>query len=121
MREAVDWQRWANVGVQEQLCQKMEALAAVDDAEAVAREVSELQEQWRQASDVPRPQGDALWRRFKAAHDVAWDRCEAYFAEQAEARAANLAKKIALCEQAEALRPTRPTGSDGRSDQAPAG
>ena len=103
MREAVEWQRWANVGVQEQLCQKMEALAAVEDAEAVARQVKELQEQWRQVSDVPRQQGDALWRRFKAAHDVAWDRCAAYFAEQAEVRAANLAKKITLCEQAEAL------------------
>jgi hypothetical protein len=103
MREAVEWQRWANVGVQEQLCQKMEALAAVEDAEAVARQVKELQEQWRQVSDVPRQQGDALWRRFKAAHDVAWNRCAAYFAEQAEVRAANLAKKIALCEQAEAL------------------
>ena len=101
IREAVDWQQWANVGIQEQLCQKMEALAAVDDAEAVAREVKELQEQWRQASDVPRQQGDTLWRRFKAAHDVAWDRCAAYFAEQAEVRAANLAKKVALCEQAE--------------------
>jgi hypothetical protein len=54
-------------------------------------------------SDVPRQQGDALWRRFKAAHDVAWNRCAAYFAEQAEVRAANLAKKITLCEQAEAL------------------
>ena len=63
----------------------------------------ELQEQWRAASDVPRPQGDALWRRFKAAHDVVWARCEAYFAAEAAGRAENLARKIALCEKAEAL------------------
>jgi hypothetical protein len=37
LREADDWQRWANVSVQEQLIGKMEALKALDDAEAIAR------------------------------------------------------------------------------------
>ena len=55
------------------------------------------------ASDVPRPQGDVLWRRFKTAHDIVWARCEAYFAAEAQSRTENLARKIALCEQAEAL------------------
>ena len=62
-----------------------------------------LQQQWRQAADVPRAQGEALWKRFKTAHDEAWTRCEAHFAAQSEARGENLAKKIALCERAEAL------------------
>jgi hypothetical protein len=103
LRELTDWQRWANLGVQEQLCVKMEALSSVEDPAAIARQVRELQEQWRAAGDVPRPQGDVLWRRFKAAHDVVWARCEAHFAVEAAARAENLAKKVALCERAEAL------------------
>jgi hypothetical protein len=103
LREADDWQRWANVGIQEQLCAKMEALVSVEDPDAIAREVHQLQLQWKQAADVPRAQAEALWRRFKTAHDVVWARCEAHFAAQAEQRAANLARKIALCEQAEAL------------------
>ena len=45
---------------------------AVDDPEAIAREVRELQQQWREAADVPRAQADALWRRFKTAHDEVW-------------------------------------------------
>jgi hypothetical protein len=44
-----------------------------------------------------------LWRRFKAAHDVVWARCAAHFAAENQARAENLARKIALCEKAEAL------------------
>jgi len=52
---------------------------------------------------VPRAQGEALWRRFKTAHDEVWARCEAHFAAQAGVRADNLARKIALCERAEAL------------------
>ena len=103
LRDVADWQRWANVGIQEQLCEKMEALKSVEDPEEIAKQVRDLQQQWRQAADVPRAQGEALWRRFKAAHDEAWARCEAYFAAQNEARAENLAKKIALIERAEAL------------------
>jgi Domain of Unknown Function (DUF349) len=103
LRDVADWQRWANVGIQEQLCEKMEALKAVEDPEAIARHVRELQQQWRQAADVPRAQGETLWRRFKAAHDEVWARCEAHFAAQAESRADNFAKKQALAERAEAL------------------
>jgi hypothetical protein len=103
LRDVADWQRWANVGIQEQLVEKMEALKALDDPEQIARHVRELQQQWREAADVPRAQGEALWRRFKAAHDEVWAKCEAHFAAQAEHRADNLARKIALCERAEAL------------------
>src|SRR5262245_29831989 len=81
----------------------MEALKALDDAETIAREVRSLQEQWKKVADVPRPQADVLWRRFKTAHDEVWARCEAHFAAEAQARAENLAKKAVLCEKAEAL------------------
>jgi len=103
LRDAADWQRWANLGLQEKLCAKMEALGAINDPPEVARQIRELQQQWRQASDVPRVQGEELWRRFKAAHDVAWARLEAHFAAEAAARAENLSRKTVLCEQAEAL------------------
>jgi len=103
LREVAGWQRWANVGIQEQLVEKMEALKAIEDPELIVRQVKELQQQWRLAADVPRAQGEVLWRRFKAAHDEVWAKCEAHFAAQAEARAANLARKVALSERAEAL------------------
>jgi uncharacterized protein DUF349 len=103
LREVAGWQRWANVGIQEQLCEKMEALKALEDPEQVARHVRDLQQQWRQAADVPRAQGEQLWKRFKAAHDEVWARCEAHFAAQSEERSQNLARKVALCERAEAL------------------
>ena len=103
LREADDWKRFANVAVQEQLCVRMEALKTSEDLEAAARDVREMQEQWRASADVPRAQADALWRRFKAAHDEVWARCETHFASQAAERAGNLVKKTTLCEQAEAL------------------
>lgn len=103
LREADEWRRFGNVTIQEQLCARMEALETVDDPEVIARDVRVLQEQWRASAEVPRAQADALWRRFKTAHDKVWARCEAHFAAQAQARSENLAKKVALCEQAESL------------------
>lgn len=103
LRDVAGWQRWANAGIQEQLCEKMEALSASDDPADVAVRVRDLQQQWRLAADVPRDKGELLWRRFKAAHDAAWARCESFFAAEAAARAENLARKIALCEKAESL------------------
>ena len=109
LREAVDWQRWANVGVQEKLCARMEALVVsspespVAGPEEIAKQVRELQQQWRAVADVPRPQGEALWRRFKTAHDAAWALCEAHFAAEAAGRVANLAKKTELCVKAESV------------------
>src|SRR6202007_1895281 len=87
LRDAADWQRWANADIQEKLCGRMEALKTAEDPEAIAREVRELQEKWRAAADVPPAHADRLWKRFKAAHDEVWPRCEAYFAGQAQARA----------------------------------
>ena len=103
LREADEWRRFANVAIQEQLCAKMEALLALEAPDEVAREIRRLQEEWRKAADVPHAQADALWRRFKAAHDAVWPRCAAHFAALAVARGENLAKKVKLCEQAEAL------------------
>jgi hypothetical protein len=103
LREAEDWKRFGNAGVQEQLCARMEGLRALEDPEALAKEIRNLQQEWRQVADVPRAQGEALWRRFKAAHDAVWPRCEAHFAAQNAARASSLAAKVALCERAEAL------------------
>src|SRR5207244_6659110 len=84
LREADEWRRFANVAVQEQLCARMEALRALEDPEEIARQVRDLQQQWRLAADVPRAQADALWRRFKTAHDEVLACCEAHFAAQAE-------------------------------------
>jgi hypothetical protein len=103
LREIEGWQRWANVGIQEQLCEKMEALTSVEAPEELAHRIRELQQQWRESADVPRAQGETLWRRFKAAHDEVWARCEAHFAAEAGRRQENLAKKTALCERAEGL------------------
>ena len=103
LRDADEWQRWANLQVQEELCREMEALKAEANLEVAGRRMRELQARWKQVALAPRAQGEAMWRRFKTAQDEVFARTSAHFAAQNEERAANLARKQALCERAEAL------------------
>jgi hypothetical protein len=103
LRDADEWQRWANVQVQEELCREMEALKGEENLETASRRMRELQARWKEVALAPRTQGEAMWRRFKAAQDDIFNRTAAYFAAQNAERSANLVKKQALVERAEAL------------------
>lgn len=103
MRDADEWQRWANLQVQEELCREMEALKGEENLEVAGRRMRELQSRWKQVALAPRAQGEAMWRRFKTAQDEVFNRTSAFFTAQNEERQHNLARKLALCEQAEAL------------------
>ena len=109
LRDFADWKRWANLGVQEELCREMERLGAPpDDAPApddaaVATAFTDIMKRWRMVADVPRDRGRALWERFKAAHDRVHPRCETYFAAHREAQKEGLKRRRALVEEAERL------------------
>jgi hypothetical protein len=103
LREADDWQRWANAGVQEQLVEKMAALGTEADANIAFRKMRELQEQWKAVASAPRDKAEQLWTRFRAAAQAVRERVEPLRAAQHTQQVEHLARKVALCEQAEAL------------------
>src|SRR5262245_60172031 len=103
IREADEWTRWANATQQEELCKRVEALAAEEDLDKAAAQLREIDAQWKKVAQAPRDQAEALWRRFKAARDQVQVRCREHFAKQAQERTENLKRKQALAEQAEAL------------------
>jgi hypothetical protein len=103
LRDMDDWQKWANAGVQEDLCRRIEQLMQVEDLAVAARQLRELQARWKQVASAPKGQSQALWTRFKTASDAVRARCDVYFVKVAEDQASNAAGKEALCQQAEAL------------------
>ena len=103
LRDADEWQRWANLQVQEALCKEMDALKAESDLEAASRKMRELQGRWKQVALAPRAQGELMWRRFKTAQDEVYGRTAAHVAAQNEERTTNLTKKQALSERAATL------------------
>jgi hypothetical protein len=103
LRELNEWKRWANLGVQEDLCGRLEALLEARDLPWVAKQLRLIEAEWKEASDIPADRAEPIRRRFKAAHGRVRARCEAFFVKQAEQRAENLRQKVAICERAEAL------------------
>jgi hypothetical protein len=103
LRDADEWQRWANLQVQEELCREMEALKGEENPETASRRKRELQARWKEVALAPRTQGEAMWRRFRGAQEEIFNRTAAYFALQNAERDANLLRKQALVERAEAL------------------
>ena len=95
-RETEEWKRWANIDLQEKLIQRAESLRDVSDLATVAKELRQIQEEWKRVGAAPRGKSEALWKRFTNVRDELRRRCEAYFAE-------NLTKKLALCEKVEQL------------------
>jgi len=102
LRDAEDWRRWANAGIQEALVTQVEALRASKDLPNVARQLRDLRRQWKAVS-AGRDENGALWQRFKAAADELQARCDEQGRIAAAEQAAHLAVRQQLCESAEAL------------------
>lgn len=103
LREADEWERWANAGVQETLIKRLEALREEADLAVVAKQLRLVQDEWHKVRAVPREKGRELWQRYKTIEGDIRARCEDHFQHVAVERAENLRQKEMLCEQAEAL------------------
>ena len=102
LRDAEDWRRWANAGIQEALVSQVEALKSSKDLPNVARQLRDLRRQWKAVS-VGRDESGALWQRFKSAADELQARCDEQARLVAAEQAVHLQARVALCESAEAL------------------
>ena len=72
LRDADEWQRWANLQVQEELCREMEALKAEENLETASRRMRELQARWkrwrwRRARRAKRCGGGSRRRRTRSS------------------------------------------------------
>lgn len=68
------------------------------------KEVLALQARWKTVGYAPSKQNQKLFERFRAACDVFFNKKGEYFKTAKENLTSNLQKKLALCEQAEALK-----------------
>ena len=102
LRDAEDWRRWANAGIQEALVTQVEALKTSKDLPNVARQLRDLRRQWKAVS-AGRDEHGALWQRFKSAADELQGRCDEQARLVAAEQAVHVAARVALCESAEAL------------------
>jgi hypothetical protein len=80
LNELRDWQGFASSPRQAELCELMEHLAEQQiEPKAKAEKIKTMQAEWKSLGGTSE---QALWDRFKAASDLAFEPCAAYFKEQ---------------------------------------
>ena len=91
------------------LCEKVEEIAAREvgssnDWNAFSKEIEELQKEWKTIGFASKKDNQKVYERFRAACDDFYGRKREFYTDYKDNMNANLDKKVALCEAAEALK-----------------
>ncbi|MFI3289457.1 MAG: DUF349 domain-containing protein [Rikenellaceae bacterium] len=83
------------------LCEAAEALSSSEDWKSASAELIKLQAEWKRIGTVSRRHSDQIWKRFRAACDLFFERKSAHFAGQDNDQNENLQRKEALLSEME--------------------
>lgn len=92
-----------NYRQREQLVEKVKTVQAIENLQKAIVSVKELQAQWKITVPSSRREENQLWKTFRSACDVVFDRRKEQRDETKKEQQTYLNQKIALCEQVEAL------------------
>lgn len=99
-----------NLEAKTKLCEKVEEIAAKADIQyssewnALSKEIADIQKEWRAIGFATKKENQNIYDRFRAACDKFFERKRDYYSEFKENMNSNLEQKLALIEQAEALK-----------------
>ncbi len=92
-----------NLRRKEELCVRAEELSGSTEWKATAEAFKGLQAEWKAIGPVPKDQNDGIWERFRKAADQFFTQRKTHYDQLEKEQKENLRRKVALCEQAEAL------------------
>ncbi|MEL7587776.1 MAG: DUF349 domain-containing protein [Prolixibacteraceae bacterium] len=98
-----------NLEAKTALCEKAEEIASMQlethkDWDDMAKELVELQKEWRTVGFTPRKENNRIYERFRSACDRFFDAKREFYTQNKEFQVNNLQMKIDLCLQAEAIK-----------------
>ncbi|MBR4839363.1 MAG: DUF349 domain-containing protein [Paludibacteraceae bacterium] len=107
--DALREERLNNLAKKTALCEKVEAvditsLSSYKDWQDQTDAIVEIQGEWKKIGFAPSKNNEAIYERFRAACDKFFNAKNDFYKDSKEKLAANLEKKIAFCEKAEALK-----------------
>ena len=99
----------ANLSAKQELCEQVEAIADKEVASSsewneLTRQIEEIQAKWRTIGFATRKDNQKIYDRFRAACDKFFGRKRDYYNGFKDSMNANLDKKMAIIEKAEALK-----------------
>jgi Domain of Unknown Function (DUF349) len=90
-----------NLQRKEELCVRAEELSASTDWKGAAEAIKALQAEWKTIGPAPREQADAVWKRFRKAADVFFERRKEHSDTLRKEQEENLRRKEVLVARAE--------------------
>ena len=107
--EGLKDQQAENLAKKTVLCEKVEEIAAREvgssnDWNAFSKEIEELQKEWKTIGFASKKDNQKVYERFRAACDDFYGRKREFYTDYKDSMNANLDKKVALFEAAEALK-----------------
>ena len=107
--EGIKEQQAENYAKKAALCEKVEAIAEKEIANsnewnACSKEIEEIQKEWKTIGFASKKENQKVYDRFRAACDKFYGRKREFYTDYKDSINENLEKKIALCEEAEALK-----------------
>ena len=105
--EGLKEQHAANLEAKTALCERVEAIAdqeitSSNQWNALSKEIEGIQAEWRKIGFATRKDNQKVYDRFRAACDKFFSRKREYYNEFKDSMNDNMAKKLAIIEQAEA-------------------
>ena len=107
--EGMKEQQAANLAAKIALCERVEAIAeqeisSSNEWNVLSKEIEAIQAEWRKIGFATRKDNQKVYDRFRAACDKFFSRKREYYSEFKDSMNENMAKKLAIIEQAEALK-----------------
>ncbi len=107
--EDIKKQQEDNLVAKTALCEKVEEIAAREagssnEWNAFSKEIEGIQQEWRKIGFASKKENQKIYDRFRAACDAFYAKKREFYSSFKDGLNANLEKKIALCEAAEALK-----------------
>ena len=107
--EGLKEQQAENLAKKTVLCEKVEEIAqrevlSSNQWNAFSKEIEDVQKEWKLIGFASKKDNQKIYDRFRAACDNFYGRKREFYTEYKDSMNANLEKKVALCEEAEALK-----------------
>ena len=107
--EGIKEQQNENLAKKTVLCEKVEEIAEREVANsnewnAFSKEIEDIQKEWKTIGFASKKENQKIYDRFRAACDKFYGRKRDFYTDYKDSINANVEKKVALCEAAEALK-----------------
>ena len=98
-----------NLAAKQHLCELVEEIAdkevtSSNEWNALSKEIEDIQKQWRSIGFASKKENQKIYDRFRAACDKFFEKKRIFYTQYKDSMNDNLEKKMALIEQAEALK-----------------